>query len=203
MGTTRVYLEQGAKCVFAVALDWPGWARRARTGDLALRALADYQDRYALVPTIPFRPDAFEVVATLPGTVTTDFGAPDARGPWDDVDFTDLERERAVGLLRDCWHYFDRVVAASPPVLRKGPRGGGRDRDAVVEHVREAERAYCARAGTRVAPRTPWAEQRPVVEATLLPRENPGKWPARYALRRVAWHIVDHAWEIEDRRAPN
>jgi len=24
-------------------------------------------------------------------------------------------------------------------------------------------------------------------------------WPARYALRRFAWHVLDHAWEIEDK----
>jgi hypothetical protein len=25
------------------------------------------------------------------------------------------------------------------------------------------------------------------------------KWPARYAARRIAWHALDHAWEMEDR----
>jgi hypothetical protein len=25
-------------------------------------------------------------------------------------------------------------------------------------------------------------------------------WPARYAARRIAWHALDHAWEMEDRR---
>jgi len=24
-------------------------------------------------------------------------------------------------------------------------------------------------------------------------------WPARYYVRRAAWHVLDHAWEIEDR----
>ena len=24
-------------------------------------------------------------------------------------------------------------------------------------------------------------------------------WPARYAARRIAWHVLDHAWEMEDR----
>ena len=28
------------------------------------------------------------------------------------------------------------------------------------------------------------------------------KWTARYAAHRVAWHALDHAWEIEDRSAP-
>ncbi len=25
-------------------------------------------------------------------------------------------------------------------------------------------------------------------------------WPTSYALRRIAWHVIDHIWEIEDRR---
>ena len=25
------------------------------------------------------------------------------------------------------------------------------------------------------------------------------KWPWRYVVRRIAWHVLDHAWEIEDR----
>ena len=27
----------------------------------------------------------------------------------------------------------------------------------------------------------------------------PGGWPVRYAARRIAWHVLDHAWEIEDK----
>jgi hypothetical protein len=25
------------------------------------------------------------------------------------------------------------------------------------------------------------------------------KWPQRYAARRIAWHALDHTWEIEDK----
>ena len=35
-----------------------------------------------------------------------------------------------------------------------------------------------------------------------LPKRGPRggiRWPARYFARRVAWHELDHAWEIEDR----
>jgi hypothetical protein len=28
------------------------------------------------------------------------------------------------------------------------------------------------------------------------------RWPPRYAARRIAWHVLDHAWEIEDRSEP-
>ena len=27
----------------------------------------------------------------------------------------------------------------------------------------------------------------------------PKGWPHRYAARRIAWHVLDHAWEMEDR----
>jgi lambda repressor-like predicted transcriptional regulator len=103
-------------------------------------------------------------------------------------------------LLKKCWDYFDRVVAGAPAELRKGPRGGGRDRDKIVDHVQEAERGgYAPRFGIRVPPRTPWSEQRQAIVAALLGSPADTKWPLRYAVRRTAWHVLDHAWEIEDR----
>ncbi|MGC2169718.1 MAG: hypothetical protein WA580_11505 [Acidimicrobiales bacterium] len=199
MAVSRVYLEEGKTSVFAVSLEWPGWCRRAKTADLALEALEDYRDRYAKIPSIPFRAGNLQVVATLTGNATTDFGAPDARGPFDEIALTPTELARQIGLLQDCWNYFDDVVDHAPATLRRGPRGGGRDRDAVVDHVREAERHYCSRAGYRVAPRTPWDEQRDVVVTTMHAETHAAKWPAGYAIRRCAWHIIDHAWEIEDK----
>jgi len=38
---TDGYLEIGKKRIVACALDWPGWARSARTEELALAALMD------------------------------------------------------------------------------------------------------------------------------------------------------------------
>jgi hypothetical protein len=196
---SRVYLEQGATSVFAVSLEWPGWCRREKTSDLAIAALEDYQHRYARIVTAPFRPGAFEVIGTARGNATTDFGAPDARGPWDEAALSDSELSRQLKVLQDCWNYFDTVVENAPPALRRGPRGGGRDRDRIVDHVREAERAYCSRMGFRLAPRTPWDEQRDVVLTTLRTAVPNQQWPPAYAIRRCAWHIVDHAWEIEDK----
>ena len=199
MATSRVYLEQGTKVVFAVSLDWPGWCRLAKTPDLAIAALDDYRDRYAKIVTGQFRPGAFDVIGTAKGNATTDFGAPDARGPWDEIALSDGELARQLDVLQDCWNYFDTVVEHAPLALRRGPRGGGRDRDQIVDHVREAERAYCSRVGFRVAPRTPWDEQRDVVLTTMRSAASNAKWPTAYAIRRCAWHIVDHAWEIEDK----
>jgi hypothetical protein len=192
-------VEQGNKGAFAVSLDWPGWCRRAKTPELAIVALEDYRDRYAMIVTGAFRPGPFEIIGTAKGNATTDFGAPDARGPWDDTELSASELARQLGVLQDCWNYFDAVVESAPFALRRGLRGGGRDRDQIVNHVREAERAYCSRVGYRVAPRTPWDEQRDVVLTTLRTAAPNPKWPTAYAIRRCAWHIIDHAWEIEDK----
>lgn len=203
MATSRVYLEQGKNSAFAVSLDWPGWCRRAKTPDLALEALEDYRARYAKIVSVSFDPGTLSVIGTTPGNVTTDFGAPDARGPWDEASLTPKELSRQLSILQDCWNYFDDVVDHAPAVLRRGPRGGGRDRDAIADHVREAERHYCSRVGFRVAPRTPWDEQRDVVLTTMRSVTQHAKWTTAYAIRRCAWHIVDHAWEIEDKSDAN
>lgn len=199
MAASRVYLEEGTKGVFAVSLDWPGWCRRAKSSELAIAALDEYRDRYAKIVTVAFQPGSFHVIGTTQGNAITNFGAPDARGPWDDATLSPGELVRQLNVLQDCWNYFDTVVEHAPPVLRRGPRGGGRDRDRIVDHVREAERAYCSQMGFRVAPRTPWDEQRDVVLTTLRTAAPNAKWPVAYAIRRCAWHIVDHAWEIEDK----
>ena len=203
MGTTRVYFEEGRTSTFAVALDWPGWCRRAKSPDLALEALDEYRDRYGTVVAPGFAPGFasghYEVIGTVPGDSTTDFGAPSRSGPWDDRPWTASRRRRQVQILQSCWAYFDAVVDRAPSELRKGPRGGGRDRDEVGRHVREAERVYGPKIGVRVPARTPWAEQRGALVPALLQPAGDGKWPLSYAVRRMAWHVLDHAWEIEDK----
>jgi hypothetical protein len=139
------------------------------------------------------------VAGTIPGGATTDFGAPEATGPWDDDPLRPAEAGRLVGLLESSWQYFDAVAASAPERLRKGPRGGGRDTSAIIDHVREAERAYSGKFGDRVPPRTPWAEQRTVIAAALRAVPAGTSWPAGYSIRRLAWHVLDHAWEIEDK----
>jgi hypothetical protein len=197
--TTRVYFEEGKTSVFAAAIDWPGWCRRAKTMDAALESLLDYQDRYAKIVSMPFNPGTLDVVGTVPGNATTDFGAPGVDSPWDAEPLPGRDLKRQVQVLVDSWNYFDAVVASAPADLAKGPRGGGRDRDGVVDHTREAERHYCSKLGTRVPPRTPWAQQRDTVTRLLLSGSPEAKWPPRYSIRRLAWHVIDHAWEIEDK----
>jgi hypothetical protein len=197
--TTRVYLEQGRTWVFAAALDWPGWCRRGKGDEAALQVLLDYADRYAMVAGPGFAVGEIAVVGRVKGSATTDFGAPDVLGPWDDEPLEPAEAGRLTGLLEASWRYFDAVAAAAPERLRKGPRGGGRDRDAIVDHVRESERAYTAKAGERVPPRTDWPRQRAMIARSMRAGADDGKWPERYFIRRCAWHLLDHAWEIEDK----
>src|SRR5438309_1771782 len=43
------------------------------------------------------------------------------------------------------------------------------------------------------------AIQRPSNGAALVEKG----WPQRYAARRIAWHALDHAWEMQDRSDPS
>lgn len=202
---TRVLLERGRTWVFASALDHPGWARRGKGEDAALQALADHEVRYRLVVGDRCPVGAGErlvVVEGAPGTATTDFGAPDATGQADRHPLHAAGADGLAAVLGACWEYLDRVVAGAPAELVKGPRGGGRDRDGIREHVREAERSYGRAIGVRVPPRTPWPEQRAAllrgVRADVATQRETG-WPVRYWARRTAWHVLDHAWEIQDK----
>ena len=215
---TPVYLETGKQRVFAAALDWPGWCRSAKHETGALEALAAYGGRYAEVPkeaAIPFpsrSADDFEVVERVRGSATTDFGAPGEPAAKDKQPINAKDAARLAALVSAAWKVFDRVVAKAPASLRKGPRGGGRDRDAMVEHVLSAEVAYARKLGVRLDQpargdtRAVSAERRAIVEALQaaagkrLPTEK--GWPAPYAARRIAWHALDHAWEMEDRSQP-
>jgi hypothetical protein len=131
--------------------------------------------------------------------MTTDFGAPDAIGPWDAETLQPAELERFIKVLEATWQYFDETLKRSPATLAKGPRGGGRDRDEIRDHVREAERGLSSKLGRRIAPRTPWSEQREAIVETLRAGAPTATWPVRYAIRRGAYHVMDHAWEIEDK----
>ena len=189
----RVYLEQGRTWTFASAVDHPGWSRRGKGDEAALDVLESYRGRYARA--VGSEPEgALHVVATVPGNGTTEFGAPDIPGPHDGEALQPDE----LAAVRACWEALDQAAAAASPQLRKGPRGGGRDRDAVLAHVREAERSYARALGVRLPPRTPWDEQRAAVLGALATAQDT-KWPVKYAARRIAWHVLDHAWEIEDK----
>lgn len=211
-----VYLEEGTQRVFAVAVDWPGWARPGRNAEAALAALARYRDRYAdAVGAAGFElpaPDAdpaVQVVARIPGNATTDFGAPGVVPDLDRVPWTTADADRQARLVAACWARLDDVAAGAPAELRKGPRGGGRDRDAIVAHVLDAEHAYRRKAGLKLPAPKDRAGTDALREQFLDLLRSAGAldegtvegsgWPLPYTARRTAWHALDHAWEIEDR----
>jgi hypothetical protein len=157
------------------------------------------------------------VVERLPGGGGTDFGAPEQVPSGDVQPITADELQRQTALLRACWENFDAAASAvSGSELRKGPRGGGRDLEKIIEHVQMAEVAYLSRLGGKLdTPSGTGAElilhaTRSAILQTLeraaqgaMPPAGPRggqRWPARYFVRRAAWHVLDHAWEIEDRR---
>jgi hypothetical protein len=216
--STAVGIELGSKRVFACALDWPGWCRSGKTEELALEALAAYAPRYAVVAeqagtALPAGVgDSFEVVERLDGSGATDFGIPEKVTAADAAPLPAAEAERRSELVRAAWAVLDRVVAGAPAELRKGPRGGGRDRDKIVDHVLGAEAACARKLGIKHP--QPAADDAAAIAALRedlvavlrAPSDGtppvPKGWPPRYAARRIAWHVLDHAWEIEDRSIP-
>jgi hypothetical protein len=220
----RVYLEVGRRRTFAGAADWPGWCRSGRDEESALRTLIEYGPRYkralrrrasGFVP--PGSVSELRVVERLEGDATTDFGAPSIAPASDKRRLDSEEVRRLAGLLQACWSAFDRVAqGAIGATLRKGPRGGGRELDGIIDHVLGADRAYLSPLGGSVD-RSAGADPMTAVRAAFLeafrirakggppprPRRSGSLWLPRYAVRRSAWHALDHAWEIEDRAHPS
>lgn len=223
MDTIRVFLESASHRVFCGALDWPGWCRSGRDEDAALQALLAYAPRYAEVLQIgnvwfPEVKNLSQLIMAerVPGNVTTDFGAPDAILAGDQEALDEKETARLQAILWACWRKLEQVArAAEGKILRSGPRGGGRDLQSILEHVMESNAAYLARIAHKVqrsAQDDLLAELRTIQQADQtaienairngLPKSGPrgGRiWTLRFFIRRVAWHVLDHAWEIEDR----
>lgn len=206
---TSIYLELGRKRVFACSLDWPGWCRVDKSEEAAIAMLMDYVPRYRVVAEragLAFEPGDPVVVERVKGGATTDFGAPESVPLADHAPVDAATAERDVALLRAAWVLFDETAAASPEALRKGPRGGGRDRTKMVAHVVEAERSYARKLGVRYPPYTSTADRDAMREelAAVLAKPWDGaadqSWPPRYATRRLAWHVLDHLWEMQDKR---
>jgi hypothetical protein len=207
---TDVYLEVGDKRVFACAIEWPGWCRAAKDEQQALDALAAYADRYAPVAEaagLKFPTTAgkdLNVVERVTGSGSTDFGVPGVVLERDSKSLTPAQAKRLAALVEATWTIFDRVVDTAPSALRKGPRGGGRDRDKIADHVLGAESGYSRQIGLRLDQparddaQAIAANRAALLEALRNPVSNV-KWPPAYAARRIAWHVLDHAWEVEDR----
>lgn len=223
MNSIEVYVETGDKKVFASALDWPGLSRSSRDQASALQALIEYGHRYAAALKnkgiefiSPGDAEGLRVIEQLEGNATTDFGAPAVIPDADKTALGRNESERQAEILQACWLAFDHaVLQAIGKNLRKGPRGGGRDLEDILEHVIGADQEYLRRLGYKHTSkdttdaalqlndlRKGILEGIQIADSGGLPAQGPrggSYWPVRYFIRRVAWHALDHAWEIEDR----
>jgi hypothetical protein len=210
--TIPVYFEVGTKKVFACSLEWPGWARWGKTEEAAIEKLIEVAPRYAEVARRAHKrfpriePERLEVVERLPGNGTTDFGAPARVAEADYARLDGAKAARLRDLLQAAWEFLDEVAAEAPPTLRKGPRGGGRDRDQVLQHVLGAQNAYARTIGVRIK-EPDFGDRRAIDQfrEAVLEKIVPGGgkpekgWPVPYFVRRDAWHVLDHAWEIQDK----
>jgi hypothetical protein len=220
---TDVYLEIGAKRTFAGAVDWPGWCRSGKNEAAALEALTAYGGRYADVigsAGLDFQaPDGVTevtVVERLTGNATTDFGAPAIAPRSDHAALGPTDVRRLSAILEASWRAFDeRVASAAGRRLSVGPRGGGRSLDKIVEHVVGAEEGYLRQLGRRPPKGRRAGDGQAVVRLRELIVESlaaiaagdeiadatavRSPWSARYFARRATWHVLDHAWEIQDR----
>ena len=219
----NVYIESGQKRTFAGAVDWPGWCRSGADEASALQALFDYGPRYARVLRAkefafhaPISISAFDVIERMKGNATTDFGAPDLAPSADAEPVDDEEMRRFQTILKACWRFFDaRTKSASGKELHKGPRGGGRELDGIIEHLLGSDVGYLGGLGSKVKldESAKSSEELKRVRKSILetltasahgeiaergPRGGI-RWKPRYFVRRVAWHVLDHAWEIDDR----
>jgi hypothetical protein len=156
----RTVIERGPKGKRAVAfsLDWLGWSRGAKTAELALETLEAYRARYRPVAAIARLSSEFdasgpiEIVEDRVGPGSTDFwGISFSASSTEHGPLTDAQFERSVTLLRACWTYFDGVAERVSPEMRKGPRGGGRDRDGIIRHtIRTESEDFAKQVGLRI-----------------------------------------------------
>jgi hypothetical protein len=204
-----ILVETAPKRVFVSALDWPGLARGARQEAGAIEMLLAAPPRYARIAeaaglAFPVEGVRLEVEERIDGDAGTEFGVPSVVAAADRTPVTAPEGARLAALVEAAWAAFDRIAGDAPAELRKGPRGGGRDTSQIVAHVNDADAAYAGVLGIPPAGRRPIERCRAAVLARLREPSDGSpiagkKWPPRYAARRIAWHALDHAWEIEDR----
>lgn len=212
MTPVRILVETTPKKTFVSALDWPGWSRGGRDEATAVEALLAAAPRYAAVAAAAgrsFDPDNvdLDVVERVDGDASTAFGVPAIVAAADRAPMDAAEAELSAMLVEAAWATLDAIAERAPESLRKGPRGGGRDTARIVEHVMGADEAYAGVMGIPPAERHPVAALRATILAILREPSDGSpiggrKWPPRYAARRIAWHALDHAWEIEDRSEP-
>jgi hypothetical protein len=215
----RTVVERGPKGKRSVAfsLDWAGWERGAKTAELAIETLESYRERYRPIADLAGMTGEFdaagplEVVEDRVGTGSVDFwGISFSPSSTEHGPMGDAELERAITLLRASWAFFDGVAARVSPEMRKGPRGGGRDRNRIIRHtIRNESEEFAKQVGLRIpeeAALTPdglLQHRTTYVEAMRTYNAGEGKrmrsWTLPYLIRHSAFHTLDHAWEMEDK----
>ena len=215
----RVVLEIGpkGKKVVAGAVDWPGLDRSGNDEDAALEKLTAYVERYQPVAqraglAAEFtRQRALDVIERYPGNTSTDYwGIAHVPSGNEQEALAPDDLEHRLTLLQAAWEHFDEVSARVSADLRKGPRGGGWTRDELVRHVHVNETEQFTR---KVGVRTPRevvltpdgrathhaATLDAIREANAEGRKVGRSWTLPFLIRRMAHHVMDHAWEMEDR----
>jgi hypothetical protein len=215
----RTVIERGPKDKRSVAfsLDWPGWSRGAKSAELALETLESYRARYRPIARLAKMAREFDAAGPLTivedrvGPGSTDFwGISFAPSSAEQGQMSKAELDRAITLLRACWAFFDDVAARVSAEMRKGPRGGGRDRDRIIRHtIRTESEDFAKRLGLRIPEEgalTPdGLRQHRETYVAAMRAYNAGElqtmksWTLPYLIRHSAFHNLDHAWEMEDK----
>jgi len=215
----RTVLEHGPKDkkVVAYAIDWPGWSRGAKSSDEALSTLESYRGRYRKIAAKARMAKEFDAAGALVvveervGAGSTDFwGISFSPSSFEQGPMDDRELDRKLSLLRACWAFFDGVAARVSAEMRKGPRGGGRDRDEIVRHtVRVESEDFAKRVGLRApegaALTAKGLSRHPEAYVAAMRAYNAGggkpmrSWTLPFLIRHSAFHVMDHAWEMEDK----
>lgn len=209
----RNIIEAGHKKDFAPALDWPGWSRSGKSEEGAIRTLTRYADRYrkvielARLDGIVDLANSPNVMESVQGSGATHLSVPDRivqiEGAW----MSSEECDRQIAIVRACRGYFDDTGGRVSEDGQKGPRGDGRNRSLIIDHTIGADRGYARQIGVKT-PKDQIETSAGIVgnrnDVLNAIRQLNGdrtetKWPLRYFIRQVTWHLLDHAWEMDDR----
>jgi hypothetical protein len=199
----------------AVAPDWPGLERGTATSEVAIERLLSYVPRYATVVKLAGMETTFAaydvagVVEQYAGTGSTDFwGISYAFSGIDKQAISGEELERELTLMKACWAFFDEVRWRVSAEMQRGPRGGGRDRDRIVRHTLVTELDWAKKLSVLTAREAILTVEglkahRDAYCSAIRALHSQGKmartWPFRYLIRHTAYHMLDHAWKMEDK----
>jgi hypothetical protein len=216
----RTVIERGPKGKRAVAfsLDWQGWSRGAKTPEAALETLEAYRERYRPVAGLAGLATEFDAAGPLDivedrvGPGSTDFwGISFAPSSTEQGPLTTAELDRGITILQACWAFFDGVAGRVSPEMRKGPRGGGRDRNRIIRHtIRTESEDFAKQVGLRIEEEAALSpeglRQHRETYVAAIRAYNAGKvekrmrsWTLPFLIRHSAFHTLDHAWEMEDK----